>query len=296
MILSFCILAAVSTAAPEYPPTVVEVDLSAFFSIKSEVSEGEQEREHDQIYPGVARILHAAGVPIAAPPTENERELLEIAGVRIAEAKPQKPQKPQKLRLEFSSPDFMKSIYRIHVSVRRPDGSYEAIPALRCGPDCLAENVEPFLREHQAAILALLEAPQRVELASSAPLPSSGPVATPPEAMSPTTPVKSRPLGPVGITGAVLGGVGLGGVIWGSVALGLDRAQAWERLPGQEARVARDGKERYFNAGLGVVLTAGASLLVSGIVMIVVDRAALQPRKKKRVSAEMRPGALHFSF
>lgn len=288
MILSLCILAAVNHAAPEFAPTVVEVDLSAFFSIKSEISQGEQEREHDQIYPSVVRVLHAAGVPIAAPPSENERELLEIAGVPAVDVEP--PQRPQKLRLEFSSPDFMKSIYRIHVSVQRPDGSYESIPALSCGPDCLAENVEPFLREHQAPILALLETPEPAAPASSPPPPTSVSTAHPPDALSPAPAGKARPLGPVGIAGTVLAGVGLGGVVWGSVALGLDRTRDWER--GFDERMVRD---RYFNTGTGVALGVGAGLLATGVTMFLVDLFVLKKRNHRRPSA-LRLAPLQISF
>src|SRR5690606_10439547 len=83
MILSFCMLTAMGTApaSPRFEPTVIEVDMSAFFSIKSEVSEGEEQREHDQIYPGVARVLEDAGIPIAAPQVDDDRELLEVASV-----------------------------------------------------------------------------------------------------------------------------------------------------------------------------------------------------------------------
>jgi len=295
MILSFCVFAAMNHAAPEFAPTVVEVDLSAFFSIKSEISKGEQEREHDQIYPSVVRVLHAAGVPIAAPPTENERELLEIAGVPAVDVGP--PQRAQKLRLEFSSPDFMRSIYRIHISVLRPDGSYEAIPALSCGPDCLAENVEPFLREHQAPILALLETPEPAAPANSPPPPTSVPAAHPPEALSPAPAGKTRPLGPIGIAGTVLGGVGLGGVIWGSVALGLDRTREWEREPGREEEMELDGRERYFNAGTGIALGVGSVLLVTGVTMLVLDRSVLKLRKNKPRAVTVSPGgALRLSF
>lgn len=285
------IVAAIRSASadPTFGPTTLEVDLSAFFSLKSEVSEGEEEREHTQIFPGVARILHDAGVPLIDPTREDDRELLKVAGVPTVDVPAAQP--INRLRLEFSSPDFMKSIYRIHVSVQRSDGSYEAIPALRCGPDCLSENVEPFLREHQAAILALLETetPTPAE-AEPATVPSRSHAPSSRDGLSATSASSKRsPLGPVGIAGIVAAGVGLGGTVWGAVTLGLDRNAEW-----QDGPTERERSPRYFNTGTGVALGVGAGLLTAGVVMILVDQLALKKRRNKPSAMRLAPLRLSF--
>lgn len=275
-------------SGPEYLPTELEIDLDAFFSLKSETSADAQEREFMQIYPGLARVLVAAGVPIVAPRDHLEKELLELAGVATAGT----PDERATLRLEFSSPDFMKSIYRIHISVERPDGSFSALPAVSCGPDCLAPELATFLEQHRERILPLLRVPPPAPRVSAPPSDASDGGLKPerPRGSSGDFAQERHPAsGPLWGAGAALGTVGLGAALWGGVGYLRQRASDRER------DIFVMDRSRYFNTDRQVLFGVGVGLVAAGLTMVLVDRLALTKKRRSRLTAHAGPG-LSLSF
>lgn len=278
MISILCLLAGTGALTiAEYPPTTIVVDLSDFFNQNTELSARHEELDYQHIYPGVARLLNEAAVPIHTPQGDRERELLQAADIPT-----QAPAGPSTtLRLEFSTPDFVNSIYRIHVSVDRADGSFQALPTLVCGPGCLAEDVKPFLQKHEEKILGLLEPPKPKSPSSSA-SPAEleqGLQASTPEHATDAKPLKvakTPPIGPVGISGIVAGGLGLGAFGWGSVAFARKRAADWDNAFTERTRPS------FFDRSEAVVWGIGGGLIAAGIIMVIVDQLALKPRRKHR--------------
>lgn len=270
-----------------YPETAIQVDLSSLFIEESDVTAEIQRDDFEEIYPGVARVLHDAGVPLVEPSSDIEGTLLDNAGISTVEA----PTSPTTLRLEFSSPNFVGGFYRIHVSVRRHDGSERALPPLTCGPNCLADNVEAFLRERQASILALLEAPSSGESSPARRCPGAPDCTeTPPPPRTMDPPHGAPKLGPLGIVGAIGMGIGAGFLTWSGVSLGLERRADWNQ------NFIQDRRAHYANDGTYAVLGVGAFLLVSGIVMVVVDRVVLPKRRRPTpaTSFQIRGASIRF--
>lgn len=267
-------------AEPAVAAVAIDVDLST-------LAPGEPtsavESDYIAIYSGVARILRAGGVPIAAPESDLDTQILDAAAIPTVA----RDAVSSTLTLEFSSPDIAQGIYRIHISAQSSEGASQALPPLTCGPSCPPEDVEAFLQERSSSVFALLDAPAPTAAPTASVV---GPSPAPP---APThSSLDARPLGPVGIAGIVFGGLGLGGFVWGTTNYALDRSP--DRLHDLE----QVQHERHFDPATSAVWGAGAALLVAGTVMLVLDQVVLKKERMRRdrpLSSRALP-TLSFSF
>lgn len=248
--------------APTHYPTLVEVDTIALSSMSAKGgSDLDVALLYNAVYPGIVRGLRAAGVRIATPDSQEDREILDAVAIAYDDYGD-----AAELRVRVSAQDFLSFTYALNIEVTRPDGRIAAIPTLVCGPYC-NDNIDAFMAEHAARILPLVETRPPADTDTHAVVDAVG-----------TVRPRGTRLESLGYVGAAVGLAGVGMAVFGGVSMGLGKGE-WQLSDNQ---LHIEERKNYRSWKTDVVLYTGLGAIALGTVMLAVDLTDAEKRQRRR--------------
>jgi len=255
---------------PEYVSTRIFVDMSAMTRAGEDSNAIDLELQYGEIYPRIATILALAHVPIVEPESVRDRQLLDQ--LDIERVSPSGRDVVLHIGLTWKNwPDWA---YVIHVEVERPEGEF-AIPSFVCEEECPPEDIGPRVATEQDAILALL----RIK-----PLPSSASRFSPKYVVTSSAPETGTVIAPRKLSGFGIAGIAVGTMGLGLMTFGIVQTALPDRTVDEPNNNEQDLQQRYRTPASEALLWTGLAGLVTGGVLIGVDRWYVKRHPQRRAA------------